>query len=281
MRLLSYREERAHSWNGAVLLNDGPHALDATVRQFLQMPASRRDEVAALAAERPALNLADEQIGPPVPDAGKIFCLGINYLSHADEVEMAIAEAPTVFTKFANTLVGPRTPIRLPAAAPSQVDYEVEVALVIGRTCRRTSADHALEAVAGFMVLNDVSARDLQLQTSQWTMGKTVDGFAPCGPCLVSTDEVADFDSLHLRTRVNGEERQSARAGQMIFKPAETIAFISSLVTLEIGDIIATGTPAGVGMSFDPPCYLRPGDVVETEVEGIGVLVNEVRAEAG
>lgn len=258
------------------MLEDGPRDLGLPVREFLGMGSGGRTETLELASTRPRLDLPEDALGPPVPDPQKIFCLGVNYRAHADEVAMETADAPTVFTKFANALAGPRAPIVLPAVAPEEVDYEVELAAVIGRRCARIDVEEAPDVVAGYMVLNDVSARDLQLQTSQWTMGKTVDGFAPCGPWLVTADEISDVDALRLRTRVNGVERQSATAGQMIFKLPETIAFISSVVTLEVGDIIATGTPAGVGMSFDPPRYLRAGDVVETEVEAIGTLVNEV-----
>lgn len=217
----------------------------------------------------------DAVLGPPVPDPEKIICLGLNYKEHAAEASLEAPPAPMLFAKFRNSLVGQGAPIVLPRAS-EKVDYEGELAVVIGRRCKEVAEDDALDYVAGYMAFNDVSARDLQLQTSQWMAGKAIDTFAPCGPALVTTDEIEDVQALELRTRVNGETVQRTNTSMMIFSVRETIAFISKLMTLEPGDIIATGTPSGVGFKRNPPLLLGEGDVVEVEIEGLGVLHNPV-----
>lgn len=217
----------------------------------------------------------DVVLGPPVPDPEKIICLGLNYTEHAAEASLEAPPAPMLFAKFRNSLVGQDAPIVLPRAS-EKVDYEGELAVVIGRRCKEVAEDEALEYVAGYMAFNDVSARDLQLQTSQWMAGKAIDTFAPCGPALVSADEIEDVQALELRTRVNGETVQRTNTSMMIFSVRETIAFISKLMTFEPGDIIATGTPSGVGFKRNPPLLLSEGDVVEVEIEGLGVLRNPV-----
>jgi 2-keto-4-pentenoate hydratase/2-oxohepta-3-ene-1,7-dioic acid hydratase in catechol pathway len=186
---------------------------------------------------------------------------------------------PIVFAKFRNSLAGPADPIVLPEVSEA-VDYEAELAVVIGRHCRAVQADDALDYVAGAMAFNDVSARDLQMQTGQWTMGKAVDTFAPCGPALVLMDEIDDLQDLRVEARVNGKTVQSGSTASMIFSVAQIIEFISRVMTLEPGDIIATGTPAGVGISRTPPLLLSPEDVVEVEIEGLGLLANPVVAYA-
>ncbi|CAA9273111.1 MAG: Fumarylacetoacetate hydrolase family protein [uncultured Arthrobacter sp.] len=217
----------------------------------------------------------DVVLGPPVPDPEKIICLGLNYKEHAAEASLEAPAAPMLFAKFRNSLVGQGAPIVLPRAS-EKVDYEGELAVVIGRRCKEVAQDDALDYVAGYMPFNDVSARDLQLQTSQWMAGKAIDTFAPCGPALVSADEIEDVQALELRTRVNGETVQRTNTSMMIFSVRETIAFISKLMTLEPGDIIATGTPSGVGFKRNPPLLLGEGDIVEVEIEGLGVLHNPV-----
>jgi 2-keto-4-pentenoate hydratase/2-oxohepta-3-ene-1,7-dioic acid hydratase in catechol pathway len=219
--------------------------------------------------------LSELELGPPVPDPDKIICLGLNYRDHADEMNLTAPEAPTLFAKFRNALTGSGSAITL-APSSSAVDFEGELAVVIGRRCKNVSRNDAFACVAGYMPLNDVSARDLQMRTSQWTAGKVPDSFAPCGPALVLADEVADPSALRIETRVNGETVQSASTAEMIFGIAESVSFISELMTLELGDIIATGTPAGVGYTREPPLFLKPGDVVEVEVESLGTLSNPV-----
>ena len=217
------------------------------------------------------------RLAPPVTDPEKIICLGLNYSDHAAESGQEPPQSPLWFGKFANSLIGSGDEIVLPAAHPEYVDYEAELALVIGREAHRVRAEDALSHVAGVMPFNDVSARDLQLQNPLWTSGKAIDTFAPCGPALVSLDEVPDIQELTLRTRVNGEVLQQGSTSRQIFGAAETVAWLSRTITLRPGDIIATGTPAGVGAAQGR--FLRSGDLVEVEVEGLGVVRNGVRAE--
>jgi 2-keto-4-pentenoate hydratase/2-oxohepta-3-ene-1,7-dioic acid hydratase in catechol pathway len=213
---------------------------------------------------------------PPVPDPEKIICMGLNYRDHAEEAHQEIPEHPRWFAKFANSLVGDGADVVLPAAHAEFVDYEAELAVVIGRRARAVNEADALAHVAGVMPLNDVSARDLQLQNPLWTSGKAIDTFAPCGPALVTLDEAGDLGALTLRTRINGEVVQEGNTRDMIFGVAETIAWLSRTMTLVPGDIIATGTPAGVG-GFKG-LFLRDGDTVAVEVEGLGAVTSPVRA---
>jgi 2-keto-4-pentenoate hydratase/2-oxohepta-3-ene-1,7-dioic acid hydratase in catechol pathway len=213
----------------------------------------------------------------PVPDPQKIICLGLNYRDHAAEAGQEIPSAPMWFAKFANSLCGSGEAIVLPAAHAEHVDYEAELAVVIGRSAHRIDAASALEHVAGAMPFNDVSARDLQFQNPLWTSGKAIDTFAPCGPSLVTLDEIEDIQALSLRTRIDGEVVQEGTTADQIFGVAETIAWLSRTMTLLPGDIIATGTPAGIGAPKG--LFLRAGQTVEVEVEGLGALSNPVRAE--
>ena len=218
---------------------------------------------------------ASVELGPPIPDPDKIICIGLNYADHADEAGLARTEVPVFFAKFRNSLTGPTSPIRLPRVS-TEIDYEGELAVVIGAPCKDVSDRDALQYVAGYTIMNDVSARDLQMQTSQWIAGKALDTFAPMGPGIVPASEIANPQALTLTTRVNGQVVQQASTATMIFSVATIIAFLSSLMTLEPGDIIATGTPAGVGFKRTPPLFLRDGDVVEVEIDGIGQLRNPV-----
>lgn len=292
MRLLSYRADgrlRSGVLVGDVVVDTtkalgaalGPRALDASTKAIVALEPAERLLVADAAAglaetgDGVAGRVSDVELGPPVVDPEKILCLGLNYRDHATEMALDAPSAPTLFPKFRNALIGSGAPIVIPPHA-REVDYEGELAVVIGRRCREVPDEQALEHVAGYMPLNDVSARDLQMATSQWTAGKIPDTFAPCGPVLVLSDEVPDPHALSIATRVNGETLQSASTAEMIFGIAETVSFISRLVTLEPGDIIATGTPAGVGYRREPPVFLEPGDVVEVEIAGLGTLVNPV-----
>jgi 2-keto-4-pentenoate hydratase/2-oxohepta-3-ene-1,7-dioic acid hydratase in catechol pathway len=213
----------------------------------------------------------------PVPDPEKIICLGLNYRDHAAETGQDPPAAPMWFAKFANSLIGSGQEIVLPVAHPDYVDYEAELAVVIGRTTRNVDGASALHYVAGAMPFNDVSARDLQFQNTLWTSGKAIDTFAPCGPALVTLDEIEDLQSLALCTRIDGELVQQGTTAEQIFGVAETISWLSRTLTLRPGDIIATGTPAGVGASKGR--FLHPGETVEVEVAGLGRLANPVRAE--
>ncbi|GBC82960.1 Ureidoglycolate lyase [bacterium HR10] len=242
-------------------------------------------EAAIRAGERPlpedvAAPLEQVQLLPPIRRPEKIICLGLNYRDHAREAGMPIPSEPIFFAKYANALIGPRDPIPRPRAVV-QLDYEVELAVVIGREGKYISETDAMAYVAGYMVLNDVSARDFQFRTGQWMHGKTFDGFAPCGPVLVTADEVDNPHALRLRLWVNGELRQDSHTGEMIFSIPQLVHYFSQLFTLRPGDIISTGTPPGVGMGRRPPTYLKEGDEVVAWIEGIGELRNRiVREEA-
>jgi 2-keto-4-pentenoate hydratase/2-oxohepta-3-ene-1,7-dioic acid hydratase in catechol pathway len=252
-----------------------------TTRRLLGLERAQRAALGAAAeaaADRgDALEAGDVTLHPPVPDPEKIICLGLNYRAHAHELEQESPPAPILFPKFPPSLIGPGAPIQPPPGARA-VDYEGELAIVIGRRCKGATAADALDHVAGCMPFNDVSERDLQFQTGQWTAGKALDTFAPCGPALVSLDEVGDLSDLTLRTWVNGTLMQEAPTAAKIFPVPEIVAFISRLVTLVPGDIIATGTPEGVGFRRDPPVFLSDGDTVEVEIEDVGRLVNPVVA---
>jgi acylpyruvate hydrolase len=243
------------------------HALDADELAELGRRAGEADARIAISAVR---------LLAPVPDPEKIVCLGLNYRDHAAEAGQEIPSAPMWFAKFANSLIGAGEPILLPPAYPDHVDYEAELAVVIGRAATRVSAEQALSYVAGAMPFNDVSARDLQFQNPLWTSGKAIDTFAPCGPALVTLEEAGELQSLALRTRVNGETLQEGTTADQIFPVAEAIAWLSRTMTLLPGDIVATGTPAGVGASQGR--FLRDGDTVEVEIDGLGAIVNPVRA---
>jgi len=285
MRLATY--ERGGEWVAAVVVADGllvdaaaaaRHAgLDGggawgSVRGILGQPADRlgaladgAEAVAAQADPEVVLDPASARLGPPVPDPQKILCVGLNYRAHAAEASLDEPPVPLVFAKFPNVLIGSGAAIELPAGNGEHVDYEGEIAVVIGRAAYRVSEDEAFDAVAGWMPFNDVSARDLQTQTSQWTVGKSPDTFGPCGPSLVLENAFRD-GGLEIETRVNGEQVQHAHTDQMIFSAARLIAFLTQTMTLVPGDIIVTGTPEGVGAHRDPPRFLRDGDVVEVRV---------------
>ena len=214
----------------------------------------------------------------PIERPSKIVCVGLNYRDHAEEQGVELPKAPLLFAKWPNALIGPGEPIVLPAEA-QQVDFEAELGVVIGTRCRHVAEAQALEHVGGYLPLNDVSARDLQFADGQWTRGKSPDTFCPVGPRLVPREEVDDPQALAIRCVLNGETMQNSSTGQMIFSVAEIIAYVSRVITLEPGDLIATGTPAGVGIFRDPKVLLEDGDEVTVEIEGLGALTNPVKGE--
>jgi 2-keto-4-pentenoate hydratase/2-oxohepta-3-ene-1,7-dioic acid hydratase in catechol pathway len=226
-----------------------------------------------------ALDLAAETLLAPIPRPPKVICVGLNYRDHAEESKMEIPKVPTIFNKFPTAITGPGAPIVLPKNS-QKPDYEAELAVVIGKGGRHIEAGAWREHVFGYMCLNDVSARDFQMATSQWLMGKTFDTFAPTGPALVSADEVPDPHNLDIRLTINGEVLQSSNTRHLIFDIPALVEYLASAFTLEPGDIISTGTPAGVGFARKPPRWLRPGDVVTVTVGGVGELTNPVVAEA-
>jgi acylpyruvate hydrolase len=215
---------------------------------------------------------------PVVPRPPKVICVGLNYRDHAEETGMKIPESPVFFSKFTSALVGAGQPVVAPRAS-GQLDYEVELAVVIGRPGHHIREADAYAHIAGYTILNDVSVRDFQMRTSQWLIGKVFDRSTPVGPALVSADEVPDPESLRLTTTVNGRVLQDGNTRNFIFGIRRVIAAISEILTLEPGDLIATGTPAGVGYTRTPPIFLKPGDTMVAEVEGLGRLENPIVAE--
>jgi 2-keto-4-pentenoate hydratase/2-oxohepta-3-ene-1,7-dioic acid hydratase in catechol pathway len=213
----------------------------------------------------------------PIERPGKIICVGLNYRDHAEEQGTALPEAPLLFAKWQNTLIGPGEPIVIPPIV-TKCDYEAELGVVVGQRVRDVSAEDALEAVAGYTCVNDVSARDLQFADGQWTRGKSPDTFCPVGPRLVPRDEIPDPQALGIRAILNGETVQESTTANMVFGVAEVIAYITRTITLEPGDLIATGTPAGVGAFRKPPLFMQPGDEITIEIDGIGSLTNPVAA---
>lgn len=238
----------------------------------------------AIAAGRPlepaagAAPLGDGEARLTVPlRPGKIVAIGLNYLDHVRESGVEAPKQPIVFTKFTTSLIGDRDTIEIDRSVTMRVDWEVELAVVVGRTMRRVSAEAALDHVFGYTVANDLSARDVQFGDGQWVRGKSLDGFCPLGPVIVGADEVPDPQALQLRTRVNGELVQDASTREMVFGVAELLSFCSHSFTLEPGDVLLSGTPWGCGEFMDPQRSLQDGDEVEVEIDGIGALRNPIR----
>ncbi len=248
-----------------------------------------RDAVTQIAADPKVRQRLEERGGilaedavtlaAPVPRPGKILCIGLNYRDHAAETGKPLPERPILFSKLPTAVIGPEEAIVLPRAS-QQVDFEAELGVVIGRRVKHVRRERALECVLGYLNLNDISARDFQFGDGQWQRGKSCDSFCPLGPVIVTTDEIADPGRLDVSLRLNGAVMQRSNTRQLVFGVPELIAFLSETITLEPGDVIATGTPAGVGFARQPPVFLKPGDRVEVEVQGLGVLANPVVAAA-
>ncbi|HWR51874.1 MAG TPA: fumarylacetoacetate hydrolase family protein [Bryobacteraceae bacterium] len=232
----------------------------------------------AAGADGPSYPLSEVRLLAPIPRPPKIICVGLNWADHAREAKLEIPKVPTIFAKFPTAVIGPGDAIVLPKAS-RKPDYEAEFAFVVGRGGRHIPAARWREHVFGYTNFNDVSARDFQMATTQWIMGKTFDTFAPFGPWIVSADEIEDPHALDITLSINGEVMQSSNTRELIFKIPELIEFLSSVFTLEPGDLVATGTPAGVGFARRPPRYLRAGDDVVVSVQGLGQLRNPVIAE--
>jgi acylpyruvate hydrolase len=221
------------------------------------------------------IRLPDILLKAPILHPQKLIGIGLNYRDHAEESKIPIPKSPLLFGMYANAITGPESPIVIPPTT-TQVDYEAEFAVVIGSRACRVSLDDALRHVAGYTIVNDVSARDLQFGDKQWTRGKSVDTFAPMGPCLVTRSELGSGDGLGIELRLNGNTLQKSNTRNLIFNVPALVSYISQTMTLEPGDVISTGTPSGVGYVRVPPIFLKHGDIVEIEVEGIGVLRNPV-----
>jgi len=291
MKLLSYQSDtgprvagvRQGGPNGSpayVDLNRADPRIPPSMRELLaQWPEGLSRAAAAVKAGR-ALPAAGLKLLAPVPDPQKVICVGLNYADHAKESGAAIPAEPVIFSKFPTAVSAHDALIVLPSVSKC-VDYEAELVVVIGRGGRHIPRERALDHVAGYCPGHDVSARDWQMHKSagQWLLGKTFDTFAPFGPYLTTTDEVPDPNALEIALRLNGQVMQHSSTRQFIFKVQDLVAYISDVFTLTPGDVIFTGTPPGVGFARKPPVYLKPGDVCEVEIEGLGVLRNPVVAE--
>ncbi|MEO8097935.1 MAG: fumarylacetoacetate hydrolase family protein [Acidobacteriota bacterium] len=242
------------------------------------------DMLSVCAADRipeatgPAYDLSAVKIIAPVPRPNKVICVGLNYRDHAAESRAEIPTVPTIFNKFPNVVIGPGAPIILPKAS-RKPDYEAEFAFVIGKGGRHIPQARAMEHVFGYTIINDVSARDFQTATTQWLMGKTFDTFCPMGPWIVTADEITDPHALDISLEIGGETLQKSNTREMVFDLPKLIEYISTVVTLEPGDVCATGTPAGVGFARKPPRWLKAGEEVTVRISGIGALTNPVVAE--
>ena len=269
MRFVRYGpagQERPGLLDDAGVLRD----LSALVPDLAGPVLGSLDVLAAIDPARLQAVPGRPRLGSPVAGVGKFVCIGLNYADHAAEAGMAVPEEPVIFMKATSAIAGPNDPIRLPNRS-RRTDWEVELAVVIGRPARNVAAETALSHVAGYMVANDLSERDYQLERGgQWTKGKSCDGFGPLGPWLVTPDAVGDPQELELWLKVNGEVMQQGSTRTMIFPVAEVIATLSRYMTLKPGDVISTGTPPGVGMGRKPPRFLKPGDVVEAGIAGLG-----------
>jgi 2-keto-4-pentenoate hydratase/2-oxohepta-3-ene-1,7-dioic acid hydratase in catechol pathway len=228
----------------------------------------------ASVGKQSAVPLASVQLLSPLLNPPRIFCVGLNYQDHATESKMVVQAVPTIFMKLPSAITGPDSDIVLPPNS-TQPDYEAELAVVIGRSARNITRDNWREYVFGYTILNDVSARDVQLATSQWTLGKSFPTFCPMGPCVVTADELTDPHSLDVRLTIDGETMQQANTRDLIFDIPAVLGYISAIVPLEPGDIVSTGTPHGVGLGRTPPRWMRPGEAVVIEISGIGRLVNK------
>lgn len=250
-------------------------SLPSTIRGLLQAGPEALKKAAAAIASPAAVVAPFSRLRAPVPDPGKVLCIGLNYRDHAEETGAAIPRDPVVFNKFQTAVAGPDDEIALPSVS-SEVDYEAELVIVIGKKGKNVPKERAMEYVAGYTVGHDVSARDWQIKKDgkQWLLGKSFDTFAPMGPALVTADEIPNPHDLAIQLRLNGETMQNSSTKQMIFNTADLIAYISQVCTLLPGDVIFTGTPPGVGMARKPQVFLKPGDVCEVEIEGLGVLRN-------
>ena len=275
MRLATIRTESGMS---AVRI-DGDEAVECGASDVGTLLASADWRARAGAADGPRHPLADLSYAPVVPRPGKIICVGLNYRSHISEMGRELPKYPTLFAKYPEALIGAFDPLTLPAES-DQVDWEVELAVVVGRRVRHANADAAVDAIAGYSIINDVTPRDWQYRTSEWLQGKTFEATAPFGPHLVTTDEIAP--NAKISCLIDGEVVQDSTIADLLFGPVDLIRYISTILTLDPGDVIATGTTGGVGHARTPPRYLKSGETLVGRIDDIGVTVNPVgRARTG
>lgn len=256
---------------GESSLKAAEHALDFAQRTLAEKQGALNIQEIVYALDQVVLL-------PPVLHPSKVVCLGLNYRDHAAESGMAVPDYPVLFHKVAGSLIGHNQPIVIPRSS-HQVDYEAELAIIIGRRGKYIAEDEALRYIAGYTIANDVSARDLQFRTSQWTTGKMLDTFAPLGPALVTRDEVPKPHTLAIKTILNGQVMQDGNTAEMIFRVPFIVSYLSEICTLEPGDVILTGTPPGIGNARKPPVFMQPGDTVTVEIEPLGKLTNPLVAE--
>jgi acylpyruvate hydrolase len=259
------------------VLEAGGRALDAIreVEGHVREGVGSGEQTDGLRRNGVVFTLSEVELKAPIPRPGKLILLGLNYRDHAEETGQKIPEVPTLFAKYHNSVIGPGATILIPRAT-QQIDYEAEFAFVIGCAGHHIPRERAFDHVAGYTIINDVSARDYQFVTSQWMVGKTFDTHCPMGPALVLKDEIPDPHALDISLTIAGEVLQRSNTRQLIFKIPETVEYLSHVMTLEPGDVISTGTPAGVGFTRKPPRWLRPGETVHVEIAGLGVLENPV-----
>lgn len=279
MKLITYSYEGAT--HVGALVNEGEVArLNApdmlTLLNGGEAALKQAQETVAAGGARVPLSAV--KVHAPIPRPGKIICIGLNYSDHAAETGQPIPTYPIVFAKYANTVIADGEAIVLPKVT-QQVDYEAELGFVMGKTARHVKAADALSYVAGYLPINDVSARDYQTRVSQWTMGKTFDTFAPMGPALTTADEIPNPNDLKISLTLNGETLQDSSTNKLIFNVQQLIEALTEVMTLEPGDVVSTGTPPGVGMARKPQVWLKAGDVVNVTIEGLGTLSNPVVAE--
>lgn len=284
MRFVSYIAAKGATWG--MLVDRGvvaaerlgalvPETLHGVIEACGRSPELAR-ALATRAASEPALPPGDLTLLPVLPRPGKIICLGVNYHDHAKEGGNTVADYPALFLRGATSLLAHGAALRVPSVS-AKLDFEAELALVIGKPARRVSEDEALAHVFGYACFNDATLRDYQRKTSQWTIGKNFDASGGFGPCLVTADELPPgCTGLHIESRLNGQVMQSASTSDMVFGVARTIALLSEALTLETGDVVVMGTPAGVGYARTPPVWMKAGDTIEIEIEGVGLLSNPV-----
>lgn len=280
MKLVTFSEANGIARSG-VLVDDSVVDISSRFRSVLSVIHGGTEALntakGLAGASSAKIPLDQIKLLAPLQDPPRIFCVGLNYRDHAVESKMEIPKVPTIFLKLASALVGPGAAIELPSIS-TQPDYEAEFACVIGKGGSRIRREDWQEHIFGYTILNDVSARDIQLATSQWTLGKSFNTFAPLGPAIVTKDEIADPHALDVKLSIDGEELQHSNTRELIFKLPDLIAYISSITPLLPGDIISTGTPAGVGLGRTPQRWLRAGETITAEVTGLGALVNPVVA---
>jgi acylpyruvate hydrolase len=248
----------------------------ASTRQFLEGGVAAKEAVASI-TEWVTVDRGSARLHAPIADPGKFICIGLNYRDHAEETNNPIPKEPPIFAKWTNAIIDPGEPILRPRGS-TQLDWEVELGVVIGRTARYVSKEQALDYVAGYTIINDASARDFQFLTTQWMAGKIFETAAPVGPYIADREEIADPHVLELKTFVNGKQMQKGNTKTFIFDVRYLVSYLSNLMTLSPGDLIATGTPPGVGLGIKPnPIWLQPGDVCRMEITGLGVLENPVK----